>query len=64
MIFAKKLWKKIILGTSDAWSMRRSSHQPSDPAYHIEDCRISGWLEEFYFKVQKMYFKYRFFFNA
>ena len=33
--------KEIKLGTSDAWSMRRSSQQPSDPAYYIEDCRIS-----------------------
>ena len=29
-----------MLGTSDAWSMRRSSHRPSDPAYYIEDFRI------------------------
>ena len=29
-IFCKKLWKKIILGTSDPWSMRHSSQQPSD----------------------------------
>ena len=28
--FAKNYEKKIILGTSDAWSMRRSSHQPSN----------------------------------
>ena len=33
--------KKKILGTSNAWSMSRSSHQPSDPAYYIEDCWIS-----------------------
>ena len=49
----KKLKKKIekdftrncekkILGTSDAWSMRQSSHQPSDPGYVIEDCWISN----------------------
>ena len=31
-----------MLGTSDAWSMSRSSQQPSKPAYHIEDCRICG----------------------
>ena len=30
-------YEKIMLGTSDAWSMSRSSHRPSDPAYHIED---------------------------
>ena len=29
-----------MLGTSDAWSMSRSSQQTSDPAYYIEDCRI------------------------
>ena len=34
--------KKIMLGSSDAWSMSRLSHQPSDPAYYIEDCRISN----------------------
>ena len=33
--------KKIIHGTSDAWSMSRLSHRPSDPVYYIEDCRIS-----------------------
>ena len=36
----KKLWKKSKLGTSDAWSMSRSSHRPREPAYYIEDCRI------------------------
>ena len=38
--------KKIILGTSDAWSMRQLSQQPSILAtqctYCIEDCRIFG----------------------
>ena len=29
------------LGTSDTWSMSRSSQRPSKPAYYIEDCRIS-----------------------
>ena len=38
--FARKYEKKILV-TSDAWSMRRPSHRPSDPGYHIEDCRIS-----------------------
>ena len=33
--------KKIMLGTSDTWSMSRSSHRPSEPAHYIEDCRIS-----------------------
>ena len=31
--FCKKLWEKIILGTSDIC--------PRDPAFYIEDCRIS-----------------------
>ena len=29
--------KKIMLGTSDTWSMSCSSHRPSDPAYYIDD---------------------------
>ena len=29
-----------MLGTSGAWSMRRSSHQPSNQVYYIEDLRI------------------------
>ena len=40
----QEIMKKIILGTSDAWLMRRSSHRPTDPAYYIEDCRIFIWL--------------------
>ena len=32
--------KKIMLGTSDAWSTSRSSHRPREPGYYIEDCRI------------------------
>ena len=32
---------KKILGTSDAWLMSHLSHRSSDPAYYIEDCRIS-----------------------
>ena len=38
--FLKEIMKKIIPGTSDAWSMTQSSHRPSNPAYYIEDCRI------------------------
>ena len=38
--FARNYEKKIILGTSYTWSMRRSSHRPSDQAYYIEDCRM------------------------
>ena len=30
--------------TSYAWSMRQSSHRPSNPAYYIEDCWIFGLL--------------------
>ena len=32
--------KKVILGTSDAWSMSRLSQRSCDPAYYIEDCLI------------------------
>ena len=39
--FCKKSWKKIILGTSDAWSTIRLSHRPSNPAYYIVNWRIS-----------------------
>ena len=34
-----KNYDKKILGTSDAWSTSRLSHQPSEPAYYIVDCR-------------------------
>ena len=34
--------EKKILGTSDAWSMSRLSHWPSEPGYYIVDCRIYG----------------------
>ena len=44
MTFARNYEKKIIIGTSDAWSMSRLSQQPSNPAtqqiMYIEDCRI------------------------
>ena len=39
--FCKTLWKKIILGTSDAWLTRHLAHQPSNPAYYIENWLIS-----------------------
>ena len=39
--FARNYEKKIILGTSDAWSMSHLSQQPSDPAYYIEDFCIT-----------------------
>ena len=38
----QEIIKKIILGTSDAWMMSRLSQRPSEPAYYIEDWRISG----------------------
>ena len=38
--------KKIILGSSDTWSMSRLSQRPGDPAYYIEDCRISEVQDE------------------
>ena len=37
--------KKLKLGTSDAWSMRRSSHRSNNPAYYIEDCQISDLVQ-------------------
>ena len=37
----KKLWKIIMLGTSDAWSMNRLSHRPNKPEYYTEYCWIS-----------------------
>ena len=47
-ILQETMKKKMILGTSDACSMRRSSHRPSNPVYYIEDCWIlkrSGWIQ-------------------
>ena len=38
--FARNYERKLILGTSDAWSTSRLSHQTNNPAYYIEDCRI------------------------
>ena len=32
--------KKIMLGTSDDWSMSHLSHGPIDPEYYIEDYRM------------------------
>ena len=48
----QEIINEIIIGTSDTWSMRRSSQlpsnpatqQPSDPPYYIEDCRILGFV--------------------
>ena len=33
--------------------MSRLDHRPSNPAYYIEDCRISTHLEQLYTHVQK-----------
>ena len=39
-VFCKKSWKKIMLGTSDAWSTIRLSHRPNDPTYYIVNWQI------------------------
>ena len=36
-------YEKTIFGTSDAWSTSCLSHRPSEPAYYIIDCQISGF---------------------
>jgi hypothetical protein len=38
--FARNYEKRMILGTSDAWSTSHLSQQTSKPAYYIVDCRI------------------------
>ena len=38
--YPKSIWKKILLGISDNWSMSHLSQRTSEPAYYIEDCRI------------------------
>ena len=44
----KRNYLKKMLGTVDAWSMSRLSHQPSEPVYFIEDfgilCRVTYQL--------------------
>ena len=47
MIFAKNFgrnYEKKILGTSDPWSMRRSSQRPSDPATQRIILKIVGFV--------------------
>ena len=39
----QEIMKKKIFETWDAWSKSCLSQQPSDPAYHIEDCRILAY---------------------
>ena len=46
-----KLWKKKILGTSDAWSVSLSYHWPSEPAYYIVDWRIFKSMFEIWLKI-------------
>jgi hypothetical protein len=38
--FTRK-YEKIMLGTSNPWSMSRLSHQTGKPAYYIEDFHVS-----------------------
>jgi hypothetical protein len=68
--FCKKLRKKIILGTSDAWLMSRLSQRATEPAYYIVDCRIFEldlktsfwqvlWQIEFYRLTFLQYVMYR-----
>ena len=42
--FCKILWKKITLGTLDAWSTKGLSYRPSEPVYYILDCWISSFV--------------------
>ena len=46
--------KKIIPGTLDTWSMSRLAHRPSNPAYYIEDCRISKCYSQISLHLKKM----------
>ena len=43
--FCKKSWKNKIIGTSEAWSMSRSSQWPSDQATQHIILKIDGFLE-------------------
>ena len=43
-ILQENIKKKMIVGTSDGCSMSLLSKQPSNLAYHIEDCQIFGLL--------------------
>ena len=40
-----------MLGTLDPWLMSRLSQQPTDPAYYIEDCRISYYTRQTSFRA-------------
>ena len=51
--FARNYEKKIILGTSDAWSTSHLSQRTSKPAYYIVHCRILG-----IFFIPYMYYRY------
>ena len=51
-VFCKKSWKKIILGTSDAWSTIHLYHRSSDQAWIYQ--RLTDFLSEFYnMQIQK-----------
>ena len=45
--FCKILWRKIILGTSDAWLTSHLSHRPSEPVYYIVDWLFSSDCRNF-----------------
>ena len=47
--------KKIMFGTSDAWSTSHSSQRTSKPAYSIVDCRILIESETKGFSLEKTY---------
>ena len=52
----KILWKKIILGTSDAWSTSRLSHRPSELAYYIVNRRILNSVSnDGFFEIIQLY---------
>ena len=45
--FARNCEKRIILGTSDAWSTSRLSHRPSKPAYYYALTDFNSWHSNF-----------------
>ena len=48
---SKEIIKKIMLGTSDAWSMSHSSQRPSDPATQHIILKIVGFLKGRWVKI-------------
>ena len=69
--FARFYEKKIILGTSDAWSTSCLSHRYSEPAYYIVDWWIStcgvaqynSWANSFYIQFAQLGFVGSFFYR-